>query len=168
MEAAQKAAEAQVSLAKSKWFPIFSVSAEFMRERKAGASWEYLVTPKVSFPIFDFGFIRGEIQQAKAGVEAAKATVDLAREQVSLDAEEAFLRAEEAERQLGSFQTGVLGQVEELLKLTLDGYEQGALTLLDVLEAQRSFLGTKTNYAFARRNYHQAGAQLERAIGGSP
>ncbi len=167
-EAGEKAAESQVSLAKSKWLPMFSISSEFAQERKAGTSWEYLFTAKVSFPIFDFGFIRGGIQQAKAGVEAAKANVELARQRVALEVEESFLRAQEAERQLESFQTGILGQVEQLLKLTLEGYEQGALTLLDVLEAQRSFLGTKTNHVVALRNYRQAAAQLERVIGASP
>jgi len=167
-EAGQRAAEADVSLAKSKWLPIFSVSAEFMRERKTGASWEYVVGPKVSIPIFDFGSIRGEIRQAKARVEAAKPIVDLARQRVALEVEEAFLRAREAERQLESFQTGILEQAEQLLKLTLEGYEQGALTLLDFLEAQRSFRVTKTDHAFALRNYRQAAAQLDRVIGTSP
>jgi len=167
-EARQSAAESQVSLAKSRWLPIFSISAEFMRERKTGASWEYLVTPKVSFPIFDFGFIRGEIQQARAGVETAKAAVDLAKQQVALEVEEAYLRAREAERQLESFQTGILGQAEQLLRLTLEGYEQGSLTLLDFLEAQRSFRGTKTDHALALRNYRQAAAQLDRVVGASP
>lgn len=167
-EAGQKAAESQVSLAKSKWLPIFSVSAEYMRERKTGASWEYLITPKVSFPIFDFGAIRGEIQRAKAGVEAAKARADLARQQVALEVEEAFLRTQEAQRQLESFETGILSQAEQLLKLTLEGYEQGALTLLDFLEAQRSFRITKTDYALALRNYRQAAAQLDRVVGVAP
>ena len=167
-EAGQKAAESQVSLAKSKWLPTFSVSVEYMRERKAGASWEYLVGPKVSIPVFDFGSIRGEIQQAKAAAEASRATVDLAREQVALEVQEAYLRAQEAQRQLESFETGVLSQAEQLLKLTLEGYEQGALTLLDFLEAQRSFRVTKTDHAFALRNYRQAAAQLDRVIGISP
>jgi cobalt-zinc-cadmium efflux system outer membrane protein len=167
-EAGQKAAESQVSLAKSKWLPTFSVSAEYMRERKARASWEYLVGPKVSIPIFDFGSIRGDIQQAKAAVEASRATVDLVREQVALEVEEAWLRAQEAQRQLESFETGVLSQAEQLLKLTLEGYEQGALTLLDFLEAQRSFRVTRTDYAFALRNYREAAAQLDRVVGASP
>lgn len=167
-EAAQQAAESQVSLAKSKWLPTFSVSAEYMRERKAGANWEYLVGPKVSIPIFDFGSIRGEIQQAKAAVDASRATADLERQQVGLEVEEAWLRAQEAQRQLESFDTGILSQAEQLLKLTLEGYEQGALTLLDFLEAQRSFRTTKTDYALALRNHQQAAAQLDRVIGAGP
>lgn len=167
-EAGQKAGESQVSLAKSKWLPIFPVSAEYKRERKAGASWEYLVALKVSIPIFDFGFIRGEIQQAKAGVDAARARVELARQRVALEVEEAFLRTQEAQRQLESFETGIIGHAEQLLKLTLEGYEQGALTLLDFLEAQRSFRVTKTDYAFALRNYREAAAQLDRVVGISP
>lgn len=167
-EAAQQAAESQVSLAKSKWLPTFSVSAEYMRERKAGASWEYLVGPKVSIPILDFGSIRGEIQQAKAAVDASRATADLERQQVGLEVEEAWLRAQEAQRQLESFDTGILSQAEQLLKLTLEGYEQGALTLLDFLEAQRSFRTTKTDYALALRNHRQAAAQLDRVIGAAP
>ena len=167
-EAALKAAESRVSLAKARWFPMLSVSLEWVRERESGARWEYRVTPKLSFPIFDFGLIRGEIEQARAEVEAARSRVDHARQQVALEVEAASLKVQEAEKQLESFQTGILRQAEDLLRLTLKGYERGALTLLDVLEAQRSFRTTKTDYAVALRAQRAARARLERAVGVTP
>jgi cobalt-zinc-cadmium efflux system outer membrane protein len=165
-EAALRAAESQVSLARAKWFPSLSIFFEAGRAyAEKDPAWHYVAGPRVSIPIFDYGSIRGEIQQAQAGVEAARASLDLVRQRMAREAQEAHLRAQEAGRQLESFQTGILGQADQLLKLTLQGYEQGALTLLDVLEAQRSFRVTKTDHALAVRNYRQALAQLDRVIG---
>jgi len=167
--AAARASDRQVTLAWMDILPSFSVAYETTRSRASPAQEsEQKLTLRASIPIFDFGAIRGQIREARAQRGAAGFRLDLVHQRLALEVQEAHLALAEAEKQLESYRGGILAQAEEVLKLTLGGYERGALTFLDVLEAQRSFRVTKSGLALAQRHYRQSAAQLERAIGGAP
>lgn len=164
--AAGRASDRQVTLAWMNILPHFSVAYEGLREREfPGRRGEHKLTVKASIPIFDFGSIRGEIREARAQRDAAGSRIELLNQRIALEVMEVHLALEEAEKQLESYRGGILKQAEELLNLTLRGYERGALTFLEVLEAQRSFRVTKSNFALAVRNHRAASARLERAVG---
>ncbi len=162
-----RARETQVTLSWMRFLPHFSAGVEAFRERNAGES-ESRLTIRAELPIFDFGSIRGELRESKAALGAAQSRLALARQTIEREVTEAYLSADEGEKQVESFRAGIVKQAEELLRASLIGYERGALTLLDLLEAQRSFRTTKTDYAVALRGLRAAYARLERALGVTP
>lgn len=167
-EADVRARETQVTLSWMRFLPHFSAAVEVLRERSPREPAESRLTIRAEFPIFDFGSIRGELRESKAAVAAAQSRLALTRQTIEREITESHLSADEAEKQVESYQGGILKQAEELLRASLIGYERGALTLLDVLEAQRSFRTTKTDYAVALRSLRLAYARLERALGLTP
>lgn len=163
-----RARETQVTLSWMRFLPHFSAAVEVLRERSPREPAESRLTIRAELPIFDFGSIRGELRESKVALEAAQSRLALARQSIEREVTEAYLSADEAEKQVESFQGGILRQAEEILRASVIGYERGALTLLDVLEAQRSFRTTKTDYAVALRTLRLAYARLERALGLTP
>lgn len=63
------------------------------------------------------------------------------------------------------YQGGILEQSERLAQLARTGYERGATSYLEVLEAQRTLRSTKTDYISALAKYAEAIARLEWATG---
>lgn len=163
-----RARDAQVTLSWMRFLPHFSGAVEVLRERSPREPAESRLTIRAEFPLFDFGSIRGELRESKALLAAAQSRLALARQTIEREVTEAYLSADEAEKQVESFQAGIVKQAEEILRSSLIGYERGALTTLDVLEAQRSFRTTKTDYAVALRTLRLAYARLERALGLTP
>ena len=71
-----------------------------------------------------------------------------------------------AHEQIQVFDTGLLKQAEQTLRVARVSFQQGAASLLDVLDAQRVYRQTLLEYAQVRADLSIAVAQLERAVGG--
>lgn len=119
----------------------------------------------VSMPLFDFGSIRGKVQQAEARARAQEAATDRVRAGILLDVQEAYSALTAAESVVRSFQRGVLLQSEHLLEMAKTGYQEGAVSYLELLEAQRTYASTHTDYLASLAAYEIARADLERAAG---
>jgi cobalt-zinc-cadmium efflux system outer membrane protein len=64
------------------------------------------------------------------------------------------------------FDKGLLKQAQEALRLAQFSFQQGASSLLEVLDAQRVQRQTLLDYALARHDLSVSLARLEQAIGG--
>jgi cobalt-zinc-cadmium efflux system outer membrane protein len=71
-----------------------------------------------------------------------------------------------ANEQLQVFETGLLKQAEQTLKIARISFQQGAASLLDLLDSQRVYRQTLLEYVQARTDLSIALARLERAVGG--
>ncbi len=71
-----------------------------------------------------------------------------------------------AHEQIQVFETGLLKQAEQTLRVARVSFQQGAASLLDVLDAQRVYRQTLLEYAQVRADLSIALARLERAVGG--
>lgn len=71
-----------------------------------------------------------------------------------------------ANEQLQVFETGLLKQAEQTLKFARISFQQGAASLLDLLDSQRVYRQTLLEYVQARTDLSIALARLERAVGG--
>ena len=71
-----------------------------------------------------------------------------------------------ANEQLLVFETGLLKQAEQTLKFARISFQQGAASLLDLLDSQRVYRQTLLEYVQARTDLSVALARLERAVGG--
>jgi cobalt-zinc-cadmium efflux system outer membrane protein len=118
----------------------------------------------LSFPLFDFGRIRGEVRAAKAEVAERNALLTQAQQAVALEVETALRRLRAAREQVEVYTKRIVPDVEELMKMIQAGYPEG-VTLLEVIDAQRTLTATRSGYAQAVADYQRAWAELERAVG---
>ena len=62
----------------------------------------------------------------------------------------------------------MLDRADNSLKVAERSYKAGAISLLELLEAQRTFLETRAQYLRAQYDHRQARIDLRRAVGSDP
>ncbi len=120
----------------------------------------------VLLPFVDLGRNRADAAVADAAVREQRAIVAETTRTALLDVETAYRNMEQARKQVEAFQAGRLERSRELLEMARTGYEHGANTLLEYLDAQQVYRTEQTDYARALSAYNIARAALQRAVGG--
>ena len=120
----------------------------------------------VVIPIFDFGRNRAGTGEARAGVVEQTATLAQTTRAAQLDVATAFERFVSAQRAVQSFDSGRLAQSRELLDMAQIGYEHGANSYLELIDAQTVYRAEQADYARALASWNTALADLQRAVGG--
>ena len=118
-----------------------------------------------TLPLFDFGGIRGATQQAQKQEKAQEAVQRQVRQSVGLDVQAAYNALNLAAQTVEAYRSGILPQSESLLQRVTQGYQLGASTILDLIDAQATLRTVRIAYYGAIGQYRQALAQVERATG---
>ena len=71
-----------------------------------------------------------------------------------------------AEERVRLFEARIVNEAELAYDAARRGYEEGKVSYLELLEAQRALTETRMEYAQTLFNYRSALATLERAVGG--
>ncbi len=144
----------------------------FVEARRAGIT-SYSGMPNgtsirvgVVIPLFDFGRNRAAAAQAKAGVGEQTGTLDQTRRIARLDVATTFERFVAAQKAVQGFDAGRLAQARELLDMAQTGYERGANSYLELLDAQNVYRAEQADYTRALATWNTALADLQRAVGG--
>jgi len=119
----------------------------------------------ITVPVVDWGSRRAERAAAETIVQSGGKVLEAERNQVALEVEQALQSVGAASRILGEYEGDILDKSEKLAGMARTGYEKGATSYLEVLEAQRTLRSIKTTYYSALANYAKALAQLEWASG---
>ena len=114
-----------------------------------------------------WGFNSGPIRTAKAEREAALLDEARLKSEVASRGEEAYQGYALAFTQAKSYETDLLPSAGKSLKIATFSYAQGELSLLDLLDARRTYLDSVEEYNDVLYQFEAARAQLERLIGGS-
>lgn len=138
------------------------VASEFQR---VGSDNTVGVT--VSIPLFIYNDQRAAIAQAEAQQRAAEALLRQAETQAATDVEKAYQSYLTARRTLDLYGSQNLSQVEKLRSIAAVSYKEGASSLFELLDAQRTYNAALTAYNQARSDYQMALWQLEQATGRS-
>ncbi len=154
------AAQSQFSLAQSNGKR--DVNAQINYTHVAALSTASLFG-SVQLPIFDRN--QGEIARTRYAITQSQ---ELSSEQASLaltDVANAyeFLRTNDQVVQL--FQSGYLKQAEDSRDISQYAYQRGAASLLDYLDAERSYRAAEFAYRQALANYMTSLEQLRQAVG---
>ena len=159
-------AEAQIALAKRQRFPDITVGAQYT---ETGTGSSAIQPPTISFtlsaPIPVFYQQQGEVRKAEANYDAQSLIQAKTTAQVVSDvgaAASAYLTTrslvERMEKQLRP-------AAERAFQITRLQYDKGASTLMDFLDAQRTYIATNVEYLQDLANYWTAVYQLEAAVG---
>jgi len=110
----------------------------------------------VSVPLFLAHSYEGEIRRAEADLETAREQLDQVRGQAIADTARARSDLEAAAQRAKQYDDGLLAEAERAAKAAEFAYQHGALGLMDLLDARRTYRATQMDAATARADYAKA------------
>lgn len=119
----------------------------------------------VSVPVPIFNRNQGEIARTNYAIAQAQETEEEVSEQVMSDVQIAYETAHTNEQTLQIYQTGYLDEAKQSVDISEYAYKRGAASLLDFLDAERSYRDTELAYRQQLASYMLALEQLREAVG---
>ena len=118
---------------------------------------------QVQLPIFDRN--QGEIARSAFGITQAQEQEKFASGQVLTDVRDAFESVRSNDQIVTLYRSGYLDQAQQSRDITDYAYRHGAASLLDYLDAERTYRATQLGYRQALASYLTALEQLRGAVG---
>ncbi len=118
---------------------------------------------QMQMPIFDRN--QGEIARAAYAVTQAQEQERFANGQVMTDVRDAFENLRTNDQVVGLYRSGYLDEAQQSRDISEYAYRHGAASLLDFLDAERSYRATQLAYRQALASYLLATEQLRQAVG---
>jgi cobalt-zinc-cadmium efflux system outer membrane protein len=104
----------------------------------------------------------GQIAQVQAGIDLALTQIEAQRVQLFRELDVAYSRASIAQRQVETFESGLLSSAESALKVAEAAWRFGERSFLEVLDAQRTLRSVRKEYNQVRFDRHAAWIEIER------
>lgn len=118
---------------------------------------------QIQMPIFDRN--QGEIARAGFAITQAQEQATFASGQVMTDVRDAYENLHASNRIVNLYRSGYLDEAQQSLQISDYAYKRGAASLLDFLDAERSYRTTQLGYRQALATYLLALEQLREAVG---
>lgn len=160
-----RAAAARAEVGFQRALTVRQIGATVGAKRTAGAT-SVLVGVSLPIPLFDRN--RGEVQRAASERTAAEQELEWSERQAEADVAAAYEAARLLTDQARRLRGGFLERAEESRRIALAAYQEGAVSLLQALDASRTLADARVTYyrtLFAQR---QSVLELQAAIGASP
>lgn len=165
------AANANIGAARAAFFPSITLTAGVGSASGAldnlfkSGFWGYTLAPQLLLPIFDAGRNQAGLDSAKAGREIALAQYDKAIQSAFREVADALAGRDTLGEQLRA-QTAQAQAEAVRQRLTELRYSNGAASLLDSLDAQRSLFSAQQAVVQARLAYWNNQITLYKTLGG--
>ena len=154
------AAESQYTLAKANGKVDITGALTYTH-----VSGENTVGATVSLPLPIFDRNQGEIARTQYARTAAQETATAASDTVLTDVNNAYAAFSSNQEVVNLYTGGYLKQAEDSRDISEYAYHRGAASLLDFLDAARSYRAIQLAYRQALANYLIAVEQLKEAVG---
>ena len=160
-EAAREKARADINLAKANaWWDV-TPQIEYQRigpDNTIGFGF--------SLPVKLFDRNQGEIARTQAEAKRAEASREALLSQALAEVDTALAAATAERAKVTLLRDTYLPKIKQARDTVEFAYKRGGVTLLDYLDAQRTYREKSLDYFRSLGNYHTALYQLEAAIGG--
>ena len=123
------------------------------------------ITAGIVFPIPFSKMNMGAINAAKLRTQQASLQYDQAVVHVQNEILSAYYQYESATKQVNHYENGMLKQANQVLKGKIYSYNRGEVSLLEVLNAQRTYDDVQALYYETLFNYVSAKIELEKSAG---
>lgn len=117
----------------------------------------------MQIPVFDRN--QGEVARTRAAITQSQELATVANEQVMSDVVNAYEGLRTNDQIIGLYRSGYLDQTTESRDISEYAYRRGAASLLDFLDAERSYRANQLAYRQALANYMIALEQVREAVG---
>jgi len=150
------------ALATASLFPVPDVSVVYQNTPfESGLHYAF----GIALPVPLFYWNGGERQRASADLSAAEVAVQRTRVQIEADVAVAAANFRSVRVLAERYQSGLLEKSAAVLETTRFAYQQGAGSLLELLDAIRTYGDTRSEYYGAVHDYWVAAYALSRAVG---
>jgi len=164
--AKSQAAEANVSFARSGYYPSLAGSANYnwIGERTSSFGQGWSAGVMLTVPLFSGFLTQEQVAGAKANLYVLRANEESLRQQILLDVRQAYLNLMSAE---ASISTADLAskQSKENLDLANGRYAAGVGSPIEVSDAFALYVTAQANLTNALANYKISQANIEKAMG---
>ena len=162
----EERARAGVDLARRERWPDFTLSLSYAQQ---GTTQTAVSPPTVSLgvsvPLPLFYRQQGEIEKAEADASTQSLALAKAESTVVSDVETAWAGFEGSRALVERMENGLLERAKTAFDLVTIQYQRGAGSLLDLLDAQRTYTATELEYLQDVSAYWQSVFRLEQAAG---
>lgn len=117
-------------------------------------------------PLFDRN--QGGVGHARVDLRAAENDRDRLKLQIEYDVVDAVRRVEVSKVQLKLLTDDVAPRAAQALRVAEKSYQAGAINLLELLEAQRTYVEVRRSTVASTYQFRQAAIDLVHAVGGNP
>jgi cobalt-zinc-cadmium efflux system outer membrane protein len=118
---------------------------------------------QIQLPIFDRN--QGEIARAGYAINQAQQQEQYTNDQVLTDVRDAYESLRSNEEIVGLYRSGYLDEAQQDRDISEYAYRRGAASLLDFLDAERSYRATQLAYRQSLASYLLSLEQLREAVG---
>jgi outer membrane protein, heavy metal efflux system len=162
-----RAAQQGVTAAQSQYEVQKSIAKQ---DLTAGADYSHTsglssVSLFFSIPLPIFNRNQGEIARTRYAIGQSQETEKAAQEQVLTDVVNAFENLQTNDQIIRLYRTGYLDAAKESRDISEYAYKRGAASLLDFLDAERSYRAVELAYRQSLASYQTALEQLREAVG---
>lgn len=123
------------------------------------------VSAGIAIPLKFSNQNKGELKAAEYTVQQADILYRQTELQIQTEVRKAWLNYLATQKQIRQFDTGLLADAQRLLDGKIYSYKRGETSLLEVLNAQRTYNETQLNYYETLYNYAAALVELEKTAG---
>ena len=171
--AKRQAAEANISLASSGYYPVLSGTASYLTAAQdippsqltqSGLDRGWDVGVALTIPIFSGFLVSHQVAEARANLYVLKANEEALRQQILLDVRQSYLNLQAAEASISTADITVK-QAKENLDLANGRYAAGVGSPIEVSDAFATYITAQATYTGALYNYKIAQASIEKAMG---
>ncbi|MCX7959994.1 MAG: TolC family protein [Burkholderiales bacterium] len=122
----------------------------------------------VALPLPLWNRREGPIAQAEATIDLLAAQLEAQRTQLLRELDSAWARVSIAQRQIETFEAGLLRSAEAALQVAEAAFRAGERSFLEVLDAQRTLRAVRADYNQARFDRYAAWLDIERLTARDP
>jgi outer membrane protein, heavy metal efflux system len=163
-------AEASIALAKRQRMPDIALDVNYQQIGKGGKGTNAPLTPPtltfgLSMPLPLFYRQQGEIRKAQADFKLQDAQRAKIETQIINDVGTAFANFTTSKEKVERMESRLLERSKRARDLVEIQYLRGAASLLELLDAQRTYIATNVEYLNNLADYWRAIFQMEQAVG---
>ena len=164
--AQEERTQAALALAKREWVPQTEWSVAVAQQ----GTGENALQPRtwtlgVNLALPSARKVEGDTSRARADLQVQQLTLRKAEAQAALDVASGWAAFESGRVRLAHMEDRLLGQAKKTYDAVQFQYSRGATSLLDVLDAQRTWIATRNEYVQNLNDYWNGLFTLEQAVG---
>ncbi|OMP75874.1 TolC family protein [Chitinophaga sp. LS1] len=119
----------------------------------------------ISIPLKFSNRYKGDMKAAQYSIMQAAVQYDQILLQIQAEVIQSYFNYKAAEKQVSQFKSGLLTEAQKVLTGKIYSYKRGETSLLEVLNAQRTYNDVQQNYYQSLFSYAEALVNLERSAG---
>jgi cobalt-zinc-cadmium efflux system outer membrane protein len=123
------------------------------------------ITATAALPIKFSNYLKGDIQQAQITIRQTEKMKEQIAIQIQTEVASAFTLYQTRKKQMEQFQNNLLNEAQKVLAGKIYSYQRGESSLLEALNAQRTYNQIQLNYYETLANYAGALVLLQKAAG---